>query len=280
MPPAATTTDLATGDLDVTGVYPGTYTLVMRNRVGAVDANFPVIGDVTIPEGPEPGGGTLEITAVMGPVGGSITGTVTAVACSVRPVPLPAVGDDPTDPMAPAVIRRTYDMSQLASVGVDNEATEDDLIPRPLNEHPIEPATPESSSFTYTFSGLPHGDHQLTFGGAPGYTPRPRRRRLLSPVTRTGTTSSTRRTRSRSSCASSMAPTTSQHATVTLTAVPDSGQCPPPTDPNETATGYEFAGVQPDLVAYALQVEVDGYTVSPSAPTSVIVLPRPAAARR
>ncbi len=263
--PAATTTDAATGDLTIAGVYPGTYTLVVHKRAGVApdvhDVNFPVIATVTIPTTNESAPDPIEVRVAMPTIGGSISGTVMAISSADRAVPLPAG----------VSVRRSFDLAQIDTGDVTNTLTEADLQPPPVREIPITGSSP----FAYEFASLPYGTHVLTFDPAPaGYTLAPSGPQDVvvggdeeghDAVYRAEDVDVTIRV------VDAAAPSTIL-AGATVQLVGSGGQANPGTAPVPPgAAGYLFENVPPDLVGYTLKVSVPGY--SARADTSLVVNP-------
>jgi hypothetical protein len=253
-------TDLG-GALTFPDVYPGVYTLIVRKQTAGADQNFPVIASITIPRAPSPAGSTTPHRVAMPPVGGSISGDVTAIASTDRPVALP-------DGLQ---VTRDYDLAQLGGTGIlPNDATEANLANPPDTTLALAEAA-DGAGASYDFERLAYGDHELTFTPADGFS-----LSVTNPVTVPVAGAATQDVAYRAADVDvdvtvtdsvSLQPVTG--ATVTLVPT-DAGQ-----DTPGSATfgsgAYRIADVPPDLMPYTLHVEADGYAVRPD--TTVFVNP-------
>lgn len=160
-----TSTTDANGEIDLTGVYPGDYTVVIRKLdVSNNDLHFPVIASITMGRGATPNAAVVSKIALMPKVDGSITGTIVALNSLERPVQFPA----------DVVVTRTFDGPELDPTGttmtsvLDNEADEDDF-----NDPPADALTVTEADPTFTFTGVAHGIHAISFSDEDGFTTPP-----------------------------------------------------------------------------------------------------------
>lgn len=156
------------GLLSVGGFVPGDYFVEVHffTPLTTSDQRFPVKVMVTVPRGSTALARTVTFTAKLVSLGGSITGTVTALNDGDRAVPFPAH----------VTITRTYVGGAAGSAGdIDGTPTANSLRENALSSPPdiTEPLAQDNAnvtaSQTFTFDHLPAGVHHLKASDEGGY---------------------------------------------------------------------------------------------------------------
>ncbi len=154
---------------DLTGLYPGTYTVKVTTLVVTPDPllppppappdYFPVIGTITVPEGSSAAARTIAKTTLTSIIDGEILGTVTAENSVHEPIAMPAgvkatavfSGDTVQNTGNTSVVsNRTALPSVSAAIGAERSV---------------------GSGAPFDIRGLPRGTSTLSFDGAAGFTP-------------------------------------------------------------------------------------------------------------
>jgi len=155
---------------NLTGLYPGTYTIKVTTLVVTPDPllllpppappdYFPVIGTITVPEGPTSAARTIAKTTLTSIIDGEILGTVTAENSVHEAIAMPA-GVKATAVFSGDTIRNTGNTSVVSN-----------RTALPSVSATIGAERSVGSGAPFDIGGLPRGTSTLSFDAAAGFTP-------------------------------------------------------------------------------------------------------------